>query len=460
MPLEMYTSQTALQNGEYGCSHWSEWISLQYPCGVSNESKTTTRKLASAWRAVDKTAYRLTEWRDLIAKGSCATTPLNAVYKRRVPFPGPGECYWAWDLSTGTCKAKKPARRVECRGVLAPINGSPYTFPTHDFSEAVNLAAEQFITRARNIQTAFAGGVFLGELRESLRMLRDPGKRLRKTVRDLRDPIKDNLRKARLKRDLASVAQDTWLEYAFGVRPLVNDILDGMSALNQHSHHLRQTLVGCRGKGVSAASYDHSEGGATLGSSPANRSLYYKETSFAEVRHRFYGALRCNVESPLEADLSFYGTSWQDVLPTAYELVPYSWLVDYFSNLGKMIDAWSWQTSSLAWLSSVNVKTLRRFTYGLRLSPVTAGFVETAVSLQPGGELMEDRTIIRTPQADVGALVPDFRFQLPGFATQWINLTAIAADGESIYAYYRELKDQTKARERELWQWRRSFRRR
>jgi len=106
-------------------------------------------------------------WRRRIAKGENATTYLSGSVDSINYVPGVFYRY-LYDKSVDVAPSFGQSR-WEITGPLSLNPGSlPASLPNSLKIQANNEALSHFITRVNELQSAFKGGVFLGELKESL----------------------------------------------------------------------------------------------------------------------------------------------------------------------------------------------------------------------------------------------------------------------------------------------------
>jgi hypothetical protein len=175
-----------------------------------------------------------------------------------------------------------------------------------------------------------AGLVYLGELRETISMLRRPLSGLRKglmhmTKRALRKP---NGKRKTLKHAVDALS-DTWLEYRYGLMPLVYQA-------DEVAKYLAERML--KSKKVRYA-----RGGVKLEEKTEHRiktairkaTVYVDVTDYDEVGA--YATVGYVLPAQKEAQiLGFVGT---EILPTAWELTTLSFVADWFANLGSFISA-------------------------------------------------------------------------------------------------------------------------
>lgn len=286
-------------------------------------------------------------------------------------------------------------------------------------TKADTLAREQFIKQYRGRRTAFQSGVFLGELSETVQMIRHPAQALRQGIDRYYGTVKKRLR--RKKRDKRLI-QDTWLEYVFGWKPLINDIEDACRLATVQPMANFQVI---RGSGKDVISKAITQGNFTYGSTKTLWS--YVKTGSVDVTCK--GAVSAVNEPPPFPEV--LGLSWSNVLPTVWELIPYSFLVDYFTNVGKVIDGISTGNIQLAWgcktvykQSEVQITNLHLDDTFLQGNKPVGGSVSGFAT--GGGKAATSTNIVRQPITGVSLGLGDFRFKLPGSDTRWLNIGALA----------------------------------
>lgn len=294
---------------------------------------------------------------------------------------------------------------------------------------ADNRAKAKFIRKCSEAQSALQGQVVLGELTEALNMVRHPARSLRKGIDDYFDTLKKRRRGNNATKK--KVLSDTWLEYMFGWRPLISDIEAGSKALDniRSRRHPYQMI-----KVVESESVDVPTPPEYV---PGMLSYYIAKKRYGTSTIVYRGIVNLNVNPGISMVAENLGFRWDQFVPSLWELVPYSFLVDYFTNIGDIIQSWSYASSNLRWVSKT---VIDEFT----IEHQTAGFSPDVLSLHPA-QIVErierhasSRSTARVVQrtANGGSLVPSLVFEVPGSdSLKWLNIAALATSQRRLTPY-------------------------
>lgn len=358
----------------------------------------------------------LTGWREKIARGENATTAFTGL-KQRVEVEETCD-YDAKEMLTGGWYVLHTYRTSN--------GGIPWVIPTHPFSNADiaaigNQALAKFLKRFRSRTTAFQGLVFGGELRETLRMLRSPLKGIVQTLESYFTAVYQRNGRYK-KRDRIKRSSDLWLEYSFGLGPLVSDLRDAVKAYNAIGTMDPREVISAYSEQDTVA-ISEINGGPAGGIGPW---IDLQTDSFI-CRVRYMAGLKIDLDMPpSDQELMRFGLTTQHIAAALWELTPWSFLFDYFSNIGDVIEAGFTDTSRMTW----GCKTVR--IDGHRL--ITRRLDETKFYKQyrPGSTVSWNPGIIRLfsksiERSSIGSLVPDLAFEVPGLGVKWLNMAALTA---------------------------------
>lgn len=413
---------------------FTTWDLDSIPAPPINPTTTFTKAKVQWSDTID--SGRNPRYRQQIRDHENATTHNNRSRLRvRGHYTGMAETNWVRKSNS-----KRLIRRRASGYIISDADNNPFTsLPPYSNSslkaKIVNRTLAGFLNACRSAQTTFEGGVFVGEIKEVLQTILRPGKGIRTLINGYSRDL--NRRTRRMRRggridparvtDANKVISDTWLEYSFGLRPLLADAKSGAEALARLALNPAQ---------YKRASYALSEFLPDSDLSPSGFDNYIVRP-FTGIRYNVYlrgkmgikckmtGEVRCKVENPMTMRSEVLGFNPSNFLPTVYNLIPYSWLVDYFTNLGDCINAWTFPLADISWWSRSTISTRER--------EIVAHMIQTGVS-DPGvyrlgdwrGDdfhILLDRSYIERDATTLG--IPTIRFQIPGLSMKWANLGAL-----------------------------------
>lgn len=215
--------------------------------------------------------------------------------------------------------------------------------------------------------------------------------------------------------------RDTWLEYQYGWGPLMSDVKSGAEALARYGQKLRYPGQYLVSRGNVDSNLD--EVLTTNLSTNNGCSFRYNKLAWSAADVKYYGYTKSIPVNPITSAANIFGLMPREFLPTVWELIPYSFLVDYFTNIGDMIQGYAWQRAGLKWCS----KTTRQRRH-LRVTSyaATPALNYEIVAAQPSETHHESKLVTRIKDY-TGVFVPDFTFEIPGFgSTKWLNIAALA----------------------------------
>lgn len=285
---------------------------------------------------------------------------------------------------------------------------------------ADNQAKMSFVGAVRSAQTALTGGVVLGELRETLRMIRNPAQALRRGVANYFTDLQKNRRGS--KRARQRVLSNTWLEHSFGWKPLISDIESGCLLLDRMLYYPPRQPVRGVGKAQTAINptyHTWNPHGAT--------TIKINRQSKSETIVVYRGAVRLDPSDSPAFRWRQAGLTLDHFVPTLWELVPWSFLVDYFTNIGEIIDAWSLGRMNLNWSNKtvIEVSSCELTPIGCDIL-ISSGQTDGGSGFKLGRHKTELRRVVRGPYT--GSFIPDFRWEIPGSGSlKWLNIAALAS---------------------------------
>lgn len=370
-----------------------------YSSGALVQSQITP---SSTTVARSKAGEQVPMWRKLIASNNDATGFFsgNVLWLR----PGGIQVGVNWNSWGESLKTD----------YVGPSNVGTVDTSLATADDADQLARIKFYNRLRDAMQDMSGGPFLGELGKTIRDIRRPAKALsdmadnfvrRETLRQIAErqriagygpaawnaggkkpakPLSKRAKKAL--KDSSKAAADAWLGFSFGALPLVNDIDGGARALASLAGRTdRRTVIGWGESEGSRSTYSDRVLGWQSGYvRPLYWAAHIEDTKQQVVIYRAGLKPQLALDTPLDHMIYLggrFGLSPGELVSTAYELTPWSFLIDYFSTLGSLVNAAAVSTNDVAWWNKT-VRTIvqRRVTGTINYAATLAGYPAKTVS--------------------------------------------------------------------------------
>lgn len=367
----------------------------------------------------------LRDWKGKIARHESATTDMDVTGV--VLDPGiDGYFRIAEWTTTG---GRRVRRRSETKGNWG---GAAAGIPTADMSttNVSNLALTDFLSKCYSAQRTFSGGVFLGELRETINWLRHPGSAIKKALSDhlkrvkrMKAPPNKRLPVASRRRMASNAIAGSWLEAQFAIKPLEQDIEDALVAVYELVNKVVPT------ENIRSRKFKETEfiQNGFIDSSAAGFGVLrtYRGTR-KSVSAYMYGQV-C-LANGLAGAPRRLGLSFQDVVPVLWEVTPWSFVFDYFSNIGDILEALTFNSASVMWANtgtkSMAESLLTRSSW-TKLPPSGSLYYEDEKVVLPQGHKVVSFALHRRQYT--GNFIPTFSVEIPGLKSRkWLNLAALA----------------------------------
>jgi len=184
----------------------------------------------------------------------------------------------------------------------------------------INLASTEAV--ANIDKPTFDGATFIGELRETIQYFRNPLNSLKREVEDAR-----RWKRRKRKLDTKTTAEyisDNWLSYRYSIRPILNDLRNAAEAVARTVLDHEPVRKTARGSA--------SESGTSNASGSASFTDYNTSTNTTK-------SVRTGVLYELSRDPNTFGVGTERIGVALWEVIPLSFVLDWFFNVGTFIEA-------------------------------------------------------------------------------------------------------------------------
>lgn len=348
-------------------------------------------------------------WKHLIATHQNATTTLTGTVTKVKPREGSS----LWSYPDGTVDYISGHVDQSCLSVNMPT--------TAINPGANNRAVSKLLASYIKRKNTWRGGNFIAELRETINMIKHPVKSFYNHTWDFAGKLK-KLGKIYAKRpdDYVKKLADAWLAYKFGVLPLIDDANDACRALyNMRYSQWDTTDISGHGHNSFSTSSTISTSWTVAGH-PNNNAITQVVMDKLDYDVFYKGDIAVEVHGDRFL-LEQFGVSSLDIVPAAWEAIPWSFLIDYFANVGEMLDSMKLWYANVAWLK-LGYRNSRTTNTSPFVGPAVFGTIRWYGS--GGGGYTLGSFVSRGPTT-----VPTLKWELriPGVSSQkWLNIAALA----------------------------------
>nr|URG15510.1 MAG: maturation protein [Leviviridae sp.] len=301
---------------------------------------------------------------------------------------------------------------------------------------ADNIARGKFVSKALEAQRQIMSGAFLGELRQTIHQIRRPAEGIQnflsahvQRVDKFRKKPKSRGRKTNMS-DVHKAIGDSWLEAQFGIIPLIHDIDGAANGLAQ----LTTYRAPSKGVGGSGKSTSNSTSVVAYDQVKFNCIYDVRVERSSETVVRLHGAVA--LQNGLDPTLSSpaaeaLGFKFRDFIPTVWELFPYSFFIDYFTNVGDIVDAFSFDHSSVMWAErGMLIQNLKKVRLdNIRFVEHGAGWIYESKVASSGVSKLSKFYKERVPYN--ASFLPSFQFSAPSIK-QGLNIASLVASARGV----------------------------
>jgi hypothetical protein len=379
--------------------------------------------------------YKNPNWREQVREHRSATTPCSGTFR---------------GLDPGYVEVSAIRRKVPPDGtpdidyleygeLWNTTSGYP-AVPALPTASVENVALTRFYQSANNQINQASGMIALGELRETVRQLKHPFKSLTDLLKTRERKLKGkwnrlnavrlagNKRKRKiLGRDFKNAAAGTWLEAQLAIQPLAHDIEDIVTYLQFRRFQVGVEYLPIRSKyEVISRSVDSL---TWVEPSISSVWIYINRERKTISKVKYKGQIKVD---PLNSwvdwrDFSRLGLSLRQFLPTLYEITPWSFVLDYFVDVGGLIESFNVPREDIAWFN----KTSRSESQvNLTQGKPSAAFLGSGYRIDLGASFFRPATGVASQFTRSGGSTfslprPSIVLDLPN-GKQFVNLVALA----------------------------------
>jgi len=360
-------------------------------------------------------------WKDLVRAQLNATTPANGVKYLVHSNPYISAIINATNVNNGYITRfwsllGSPLASLPQASDLT--NGADANTQNHANARAIS----SFVNKAKSEISSFESGQDIAEIHQTLESIIHPMNSLRQHVLSYFSSLKKVKNKYKKAVSLKKALADTYLEWTFGWSPLAFDIADGIVGLSRK----RFSSVPIEGSGKETYAGSWLSGATSV----VDGAYGWKRQIRSQYQYKYKGVVN-PYYSKQPRVLQELQLLPEDFLPTAWDLLPYSFVSDYFTNIGDIIRSYSFPSASIRWVNQTRRDTTRTIVHYARdldnlanvLSPLSNWRWSNDVS---GSNFdVEYVTFIRSAVGP-GTLIAPLVLNIPPLSSKpWENIAAL-----------------------------------
>jgi len=389
---------------------------------------TVAVKATSTFDGVDNP-----RWRDQVRLGINATTACSGTHFTGLPIYIDIRCYA--EYATIATPHSRTWQSAEVLGYMVPalFPASP-SVSASVVTDATNRCIRKFLQEVNEAQTnGNLTGRSIKHFEHDIHSAFNPLSAVRGKISEYLEQITKSASKyKRGSPFLINAIRDSYLEFEFGLRPFSEDMRSILGDLS------RRRFPTQRVSGSSDIRYDGQASSTLLTSSAIGlvsnfgfASIHQPYKSVSHYGVRYIGAVRTKV-NPDSGKVGWFQDNNllpKDWLPTLFHILPYSWMVDYFTNIGDVIDSLSFVFADLVYACKTTVTetsvTIDPNQISVNWSPVPAGcyWITQQADVSGGSSTWSAKKFTRSELVPTD-LVPQLVFRIPTRPLQYVNMLA------------------------------------
>jgi hypothetical protein len=376
--------------------------------------------------------FKNPNYREQMRRVENATTPCTGTSTHWAIDSFPTGHYRAWGPKNASSEAAKSYFEDDFTGFEfdSDMMSAIYDEVVLDgnlHTSAYNRAVAKLYTKLGDLYQPSKVGEDIGEIRQTLQMMRGPLKPLRELLtKGLNDVIKGT-RKTNV-RHIASALAGTALEWNLGWNTLTRQMAKTIVSLQNrdimfHYYPFHATDFAVEGR---------SSGGLyTVNHNSSSLRAQWSVNHYCKKTVTFKGVMGEECVLPKRELSQALGLQTQNVIPTLWNLIPWSFVSDYFLNIGAIVSALEVPWGSVKWC---NRTYLTEFISDvlIQMKPVVTSpgpsneRVITSFSAVPGRLSYRKSTFVRDIQDTQPLPVLELTSPLGLTGKKYVNLASLA----------------------------------
>jgi len=203
---------------------------------------------------------------------------------------------------------------------------------------------------------------------------------------------------------LSKALSSLWLSWNFGAAPTISDLKKHIDIINQH---VNRDVENYKNEQFSCSSEEYWESYRSTGGYGVAPTYGNARGNIREL-HSLRGTITAGFRYPIsgpryDALSTQLGMDLTDQISTAWEVVPYSWVVDYFSNMGDILNDNFYRPTVrpfyvyISWLYRLEQQNFLSMSGGGGVDVITSGTpVQTVTGYSYNRTKMSDITPLRS----------------------------------------------------------------
>lgn len=432
--MEPYTKSKSETWGGYLTSNAGSYYTTGPQPGIRVDEVIQYRRGGTTTLNSSLNGFKNPNWREQVRRHSQAGTPCTGLFET-VKYSGHLTTWNYVPFRKDSGYWGPQEKRVSMQGcsLIKTAGGGAASL-----SHAENKALTQLYQRIDSVTSGLKSLVAAGEMAETLRMLRTPTKALIDGIYGYLDDVKRQVKAVKRGRRLPiqsritrlnAIVAGLWLEKSFGWEPLISDIESAADSVAKLSDRVFINPVIIRSRGESVGTPSYIKSGLTGIGFPSGTNLVWRQERKVSVQ--YIACVDMEPRTTLGVVKDAFGIHFREFLPTIWELIPYSFLIDYGTNFGDIVASNAVNVERVKWI----VRSTRDY------------ICNTVESAEPGlltTDPSEVRRVLTRPSVTyekgtfTRELLPDLdlphlEFEIPGLGSRkWINVLALARTSRAV----------------------------